>query len=110
LGDRRVIGDVEAEQYTHTLPASEGRLPLNIVVDVGHTIELYRKFTCTGGTGKASRWGSPHAEKMQECRWVKPLLVCRVEFVEWTSAGHLPHCHFVAMRDDKHPNEVVRET
>ena len=30
--------------------------------------------------------------------------------VEWTDAGHLRHCTFVAMRDDKKPAEVVRET
>jgi ATP-dependent DNA ligase len=50
------------------------------------------------------------AEKMDECRWVKPRLVCQVGFVEWTDAGHLRHCTFVAMRDDKVPAEVVRET
>ena len=60
---------------------------------------------------RASRWGeSLTAEKMDECRWVKPKLVCQVAFVEWTDAGHLRHCTFVAMRDDKKPAEVVRET
>jgi hypothetical protein len=39
----------QAEQYARALPASEGRPPLLIVVDVGHTIELYSEFTCTGG-------------------------------------------------------------
>ena len=60
---------------------------------------------------KASRWGeSLTAEKMKQCRWVKPKLVCQVAFVEWTDAGHLRHCTFVAMRDDKKAAEVVRET
>ena len=60
---------------------------------------------------RASRWGEAlTAEKMKECRWVKPELVCQVAFVEWTDAGHLRHCSFVAMRDDKKPAEVVRET
>ena len=59
----------------------------------------------------ASRWGeSLTAEKMQQCRWVKPKLVCQVAFVEWTDAGHLRHCTFVGMRDDKRPAEVFRET
>jgi ATP-dependent DNA ligase len=31
-------------------------------------------------------------------------------FVEWTDSGHLRHCTFVAMRDDKKPAEVIRET
>ena len=60
---------------------------------------------------RASRWGeSLTAEKMDQCRWVKPKLVCQVAFVEWTDAGHLRHCTFVGMRDDKNPSEVVRET
>ena len=60
---------------------------------------------------RASRWGeSLTAEKMDQCRWVKPKLVCQVAFVEWTDAGHLRHCTFVGMRDDKKPAEVVRET
>jgi bifunctional non-homologous end joining protein LigD len=60
---------------------------------------------------RASRWGeSLTAEKMDQCRWAKPRVVCQVAFVEWTDAGHLRHCTFVAMRDDKEPAEVVRET
>ncbi len=60
---------------------------------------------------KASRWGeSLTIDKMKECRWVKPELVCQVAFVEWTAAGHLRHCTFVALRDDKDATEVVRET
>jgi ATP-dependent DNA ligase len=51
---------------------------------------------------RASRWGeSLTAEKMEQCRWVKPKLVCQVAFVEWTEAGHLRHYTFIAMRDDK---------
>src|SRR4029077_13082848 len=49
-----------------------------------------------------SRWGeSITAEKMDECRWVRPRLVCQVAFVEWTDAGHLRHCTFIGMRHDK---------
>jgi bifunctional non-homologous end joining protein LigD len=48
---------------------------------------------------------------MDECRWVKPKLVCQVGFVEWTDAGrHLRHCTFLAMRDDKKAAEVARGT
>ena len=60
---------------------------------------------------KASRWGEAlTAEKMKECRWVKPELVCQVAFVEWTDGGKLRHCTFVGMRDDKAAAQVVRET
>jgi bifunctional non-homologous end joining protein LigD len=60
---------------------------------------------------RASRWDEAlTAEKMKQCYWVTPKLVCQVAFLEWTDAGHLRHCIFVAMRDDKKPAEVVRET
>jgi bifunctional non-homologous end joining protein LigD len=47
---------------------------------------------------------------MAQCRSVTPKLDCQVAFVEWTDAGHLRHCTFVAMRDDKLPTEVIRES
>jgi bifunctional non-homologous end joining protein LigD len=60
---------------------------------------------------KASRWGEVlTAEKMNECRWLEPALFAQVAFVEWTDGGKLRHCAFVAMRDDKKPGSVVRET
>jgi bifunctional non-homologous end joining protein LigD len=37
---------------------------------------------------RASRWGeSLTAEKMEQCRWVTPKLVCQDAFLEWTDAG-----------------------
>lgn len=39
----------QAEQYARALPASEGRPPLLLIIDVGHTIEIYSEFTRTGG-------------------------------------------------------------
>ncbi|MFA5258373.1 MAG: type IIL restriction-modification enzyme MmeI [Opitutales bacterium] len=40
----------QAEQYCHRLPASEGRPPLLLVIDVGYCIEVYSEFSRTGGT------------------------------------------------------------
>jgi bifunctional non-homologous end joining protein LigD len=42
--------------------------------------------------------------------WLKPVLLCRVRFTEWTSDGHLRHPSFEGLRDDKDPREVVLET
>jgi ATP-dependent DNA ligase len=41
--------------------------------------------------------------------WVKPVLVGRFEFTEWTPDNHLRHSRFIALRDDKKPKDVVRE-
>jgi hypothetical protein len=40
----------QAESYARALPASEGRPPLLLVVDVGHLIELFADFTRSGAT------------------------------------------------------------
>jgi DNA ligase D-like protein (predicted ligase) len=59
---------------------------------------------------KAGRWGAGlTAEKMKECRWLKPQLVGEFEFVEWTDVSHLRHSKFIALRDDKKAKDVVRE-
>ena len=41
--------------------------------------------------------------------WVKPELVCEVEFGEWTDDGRLRHPSFQGLREDKPPEEVRRE-
>jgi hypothetical protein len=40
----------QAESYARALPASEGRPPFLVVVDVGHVIELYAEFSRSGAT------------------------------------------------------------
>lgn len=40
----------QAESYARALPATEGRPPFVVVVDVGHVIELYAEFTRSGAT------------------------------------------------------------
>ncbi len=49
------------------------------------------------------------APRMRDARWVKPELVCEVRFTEWTRDGSLRHPSFEGLRDDKKPEQVVRE-
>jgi bifunctional non-homologous end joining protein LigD len=42
-------------------------------------------------------------------RWVRPELVCEVEFYEWTADRRMRHPVFRGLRDDKRPDECVRE-
>jgi bifunctional non-homologous end joining protein LigD len=59
---------------------------------------------------KSSRWGGGlTAAKMKDCRWLKPVLVAQIEFLEWTGENHLPHTRFTALRDDKPAQQVRRE-
>jgi ATP-dependent DNA ligase len=60
---------------------------------------------------RGGRWGQGlTAEKMKECRWLRPVLVGQFEFVEWTPDNHLRHSRFVALREDRDPKEVGRES
>jgi len=57
------------------------------------------------------RWGQGlTAEKMKTCIWVKPETVVRIDFAEWTGADKLRHTKYIALRDDKDPRKVVKET
>jgi bifunctional non-homologous end joining protein LigD len=47
---------------------------------------------------------------MAVLRWLKPRIVAEVAFVEWTRNGLLRHPEFIAVRTDKPPREVTRET
>jgi hypothetical protein len=59
---------------------------------------------------KSGRWGAGlTAAKMKDCRWLKPVLVAQIEFLEWTGDNHLRHTKFVALRDDKPADQVRRE-
>ena len=61
-------------------------------------------------TGRA-RWGEIlDAEKMKKCVWVRPALVAVIDFLEWTDGDRLRHSKFAALRDDKDPREVIKES
>jgi len=53
---------------------------------------------------------APRESDLRDAVWSRPELVCDVSFTEWTSAGRLRHPSFQGLRDDKGPEEVVRET
>jgi ATP-dependent DNA ligase len=55
---------------------------------------------------------SPFAEDGMPRRgvhWVNPKLVAQIGFTEWTVAGKLRHPRFLGLRNDKRPEDVVRE-
>jgi bifunctional non-homologous end joining protein LigD len=47
---------------------------------------------------------------MRKIQWVNPVFVCQVKFAEWTRDGKLRQPVFLGLREDKKPQEVVRET
>jgi bifunctional non-homologous end joining protein LigD len=49
------------------------------------------------------------APRMRDARWVAPRLVAQIAFTEWTADGKLRHPSFQGLRDDKAPEDCVRE-
>jgi bifunctional non-homologous end joining protein LigD len=111
--DRLLIGIYEKRHLVYVAKVKNGfgahqRIEIFAALRELHTTKC--PFTNLPQTG-SKRWGEVlTAEKMKECRWVKPQLVCQIAFVEWTNAGNLRHCTFIAMREDKPASEVVRQT
>jgi DNA ligase D-like protein (predicted ligase) len=59
---------------------------------------------------RSGRWGEGlTAAKMRTCRWLEPVLVAQIEFVEWTPESHLRHARFIGLRDDRPASGIVRE-
>jgi bifunctional non-homologous end joining protein LigD len=54
---------------------------------------------------------TPFADVVREphATWVEPRLVAQIGFSEWTRDGRLRHPRFLGLREDKAPEEVVRE-
>lgn len=49
------------------------------------------------------------APRVRVATWVKPRFVAQISFTEWTEDNKLRHPSFLGLRDDKKPEEVVRE-
>jgi ATP dependent DNA ligase C terminal region len=102
--DALLVGVYEKQKLIFVATVKDGFVPRNRD-EIFPALKKLRVARCSFQNlpeKRASRWGeSLTAEKMNQCRWVTPKLVCQVAFVEWTDAGHLRHCTFVAMRDDK---------
>ena len=67
----------------------------------------------TGRLRRLERATPPVAETKGLIRkgvhWVRPKLVAQIGFSEWTPDGKLRHPRYLGLRDDKRPEQVVRE-
>ena len=61
---------------------------------------------------KLERKTSPFDTKPKEknAHWIKPELVAQIKYSEWTETGSLRHPVFRALRNDKDPKDVKKET
>jgi len=61
-------------------------------------------------SSKTGHWGEGvTAEEMGDYVWLKPGAVAEIKFAEWTAGDVLRHAEFAGLREDKSPQEAVRE-
>ena len=53
--------------------------------------------------------GGLTTREWQSIHWVKPVLLCEVDFTEWTKDGQLRHPSFQGLREDKDADDVKKE-
>jgi DNA ligase D-like protein (predicted ligase) len=111
--DSLIIGYYEANRLMFVAKTRNGFTP--IVRDtVFKRIKGLRTPLCPFANlpeKKKGMWGQGlTAEDMKDCIWLKPKVVAQFGFAEWTPANHLRHSKFIALRQDKNPKKVGRET
>ena len=93
-------------------PTRNGFVPASrrqIFEKIRHLVSPTMAFVNLPDTHK-SRWGDElTAETMKECVWLKPDVVARIEFLEWTAGDRLRHAKFAGLREDKDARGVVKE-
>ena len=58
---------------------------------------------------ETSPFADPIKPRVPGAHWAEPKLVAQVGFQEWTSAGRLRQPRYLGLREDKAPQDVVRE-
>ena len=90
-GDRLVFSGKVGTGFTHT-----------VALDLRRRLDAIERKACPFTPPPPGTLG-------RHAHWVKPALVCEVEFTEWTGDGKIRHPSFQGLRVDKKPRQVVRE-
>jgi bifunctional non-homologous end joining protein LigD len=110
--DALIVGCYEAGKLRYVSRVKAGFAPLlrRELFVVLKTLETRRCSFANLPEARRYRWdvGLTQAD-MENCRWLRPKLVAQIEFTEWTPDGHLRHSSFAGLRDDKDPQQIVRE-
>ncbi|MBY8883320.1 non-homologous end-joining DNA ligase [Streptomyces sp. PTM05] len=102
-GSRTGFGALLVGYYAHGTLRYAGKVGTGF--DTATLNRLRRRFDAL------RRSTSPFGEPVREsgAHWIAPELVAQIAFAEWTRDGKLRHPRFLGLRDDKRPEEVVRE-
>jgi bifunctional non-homologous end joining protein LigD len=78
-------------------------------VGTGFSARLRKELLSTLSKEVIDKAPASGAPRLRDARWVQPRLVAQVRFTEWTADGKLRHPAFQGLREDKKPEECVRE-
>ena len=109
--DSIIIGYYQDDKLYYAAKVRNGFVP-HTRKEVFHRLKDLQTDSCPFANlpeRKRTQWALTR-EEIKNCVWVKPELVAQIEFGEWTPDGHLRHSKFIALREDKEPCEVVRES
>ena len=109
--DALIVGCYEGDKLMYASKVRNGFVP-DVRRDVSRVLRDLRSDVCPFANlpeKKRTMWALTRDE-MKNCCWIRPELVAQIEFTDWTSDGHLRAAKFVALRDDKEPRLVVRES
>ncbi len=107
--DALLVGYYDADTLLYTAKVRNGFVP-RVRQEVARKIAGLETDICPFGNlpeKRRTQWALTR-EEMKHCIWLKPTLIAQVEFVEWTPDGHLRAPKFIALREDKRPDEIIR--
>jgi bifunctional non-homologous end joining protein LigD len=107
--DALLVGYYDGDALLYTAKVRNGFVP-RVRREVARKIAGLETDTCPFDNlpeKRRTQWALTR-EEMKHCIWLKPTLIAQVEFVEWTPDGHLRAPKFIALRDDKRPDEIIR--
>ena len=92
--DALVLGYYEGDRLIYAARTRKGFTP-PLRSDLKKRFQPLEAMECPFANlpeARSGRWGTGLTlAKMQDCRWLRPVLVGQFEFVEWTPEGHLRH-------------------
>lgn len=105
-----VIGYYQRKQLLYASKVGTG-FDSSLLRSLFKQFQKFKTVRCpfTNLPSKRSDTNGVSASEMKRCTWLKPTLVCQVRFSQWTNDHHLRQPVFLGLREDKRPNEVVRE-
>jgi ATP-dependent DNA ligase len=98
--DGILVGNYKGRKLIYAAKVHGGFTPAlrNALFTRFHALETDRCPFKNLPESRRGRWGEGlTVEQMVKCRWLKPELIAKIEYLEWTAAEHLRHPLFAGI-------------